>query len=338
LGATVGYLYWFKDLIADPGALLRLLKSGGAISYELRRNLDRTAGLASLASLSLSFTVLVCHRLWVSQRGSLPAGLRLLAWVIGLFTVFRVFAWAERLALIEIGIVFALYWVAYAPGGRAPFVMRTRGFFPLAAVTVVVVLFAIGEYYRAWESYSAREASYWNFIFQRLLNYYAQALNSGAGMLTVLEWPTYTFQQTLDWLHKFPILLGPIFRYLMQVEPNLFLERFADPEFNNLSGLFILLYEMGIPATLVVCALLGLVAQSTYRAFKDQGNVFGLLYPLMFMTIIEFLRIWYIGNSRAFLLVLSLVLAILLARREPAAASVRGGMPPPVSPFTRIAR
>jgi hypothetical protein len=322
LAAVVGYLVWFKDLIASPAYLLSLLKSGGAISYELRRNLERTAGLASFASLALAYTVLLCHRVWVSRRSEVPLPMRLLTWVVVGFTIFRVFAWAERLALIEIGTVFVLYWLAYAPSAQGGTVRRFRGVFPIVAIAAVILLFAAGEYFRAWVSVSARESSFWGYILQRLLNYYAQALNTGAGLLTVLEWPTYRFEQTLDWLHKFPFLLGPIFRYLMQPEANFYLERFADPEFNNLSGVFILFYEMGVPAALVACAAVGLLAQSSFRAFLDRGNVFGLVYPLMFMTLIEFLRIWYLGNSRAFLLVLTTVLAIMVARRrEPAAAT-----------------
>lgn len=324
IAAVIGYVYWFKDLIASPAYLWSLLKSGGAISYELRRNLDRTAGLASFASLSLAYTVLLCHRIWVVGRRPVPGAMRLLTWVVVVFTLFRVFAWAERLALIEIGVAFVLIWLAHAPSARRGWVRRLRGVFPVIAMGVVIVLFAAGEYFRAWVSVADRESSFWGYILQRLLNYYAQALNTGAGMLTVLDWPTYRFEQTLDWLHKFPILLGPVFRYLMQPEPNFYLERYADPEFNNLSGVFILFYEMGVPAALAVCATLGLIAQSSFRAFLDRGNVFGLAYPLLFMTLIEFMRIWYLGNSRAFLLVLSTVLAILVSRRRPPEASARG--------------
>ena len=59
---------------------------------------------------------------------------------------------------------------------------------------------------------------------------------------------------------------------------------------------------------------LGLLAQSAYRAFRDRDNVFGLLYPVFFMGLIEFLRFWYVGNSRAFLLIVALLAAIVLAR------------------------
>jgi hypothetical protein len=328
IAAVIGYVYWFKDILSSPAYLWSLLKSGGAVSYELRRNLERTAGLASFASLSLAFTVLLCHRVWVVGRPVLPLPLKLITLAIVGFTVFRVFAWAERLALIEIGTVFVLFWLVYAPSARRAWVKTLRGVFPILAVGAVIVLFAAGEYFRAWVSVSHREASFWGYILQRLLNYYAQALNTGAGMLTVLEWPTYRFEQTLDWLHKFPILLGPIFRYLMQPEQTFYLERFADPEFNNLSGVFILFYDMGIPLALLACAVLGVVCQSSYLSFLDRGNVFGLVFPLMFFTLIEFLRIWYLGNSRAFLLILATACAILVARR-------RTSPEPDASPYAR---
>ena len=322
--AIVGYSFWFGELIQSPAVLLELLRNATSLGFTLRTQLERSAGVSSLASLGLAFFVLVAHRRWTLRAGPLPRLMVAMAWVIGLLTVFRAFAWAERLALIEVAVVIALFGIGHGDAAR-PFVRRLRRLLPVVAAGAVVGFFALAEFDRSWSSYYAeRESDYGRFIAQRLVNYYYQALNNGAGLITVMDWPTYHFSSVLHWLHQFPVLLGPIARYLTDARPNNFLERFGDPEFSNSSGLFSVIYDVGLPLGILVLAVFGILAQSAYQAFRDRENVFGLLFPVFFMGLLEFLRFWYVGNSRAFLLIVSLVLAVALASR-PRRDSARPG-------------
>jgi oligosaccharide repeat unit polymerase len=282
----------------------------------MRTQLERSAGISSLASLGLAFFVLVAHRVWTLRAGPLPRALRVMAWLLGALTLFRAFAWAERLALIEVGVVVALFCFGHGDMTR-PLLRRIRQALPLLAATSVIGFFALAEFDRSWSShYAAIESSYGSFIAQRLVNYYYQALNNGAGMITVMDWPSYQFSNLLHWLHQFPVLLGPIVRYLTTARPNDFLERFGDPEFSNSSGLFAVFYDAGLPLGILLLAVFGCLAQSAYQAFRERDNVMGLLFPVFFMGLIEFFRFWYIGNSRAFLLIVALLLAIVLARQR----------------------
>ena len=314
--ALVGYSFWFGNLLRSPGVLLDLLRSAASLSFTMRTQLERSAGISSLASLGLAFFVLVAHRVWTLRAGPLPRALRVMAWLLGALTLFRAFAWAERLALIEVGVVVALFCFGHGDMTR-PLLRRIRQALPLLAATSVIGFFALAEFDRSWSShYAAIESSYGSFIAQRLVNYYYQALNNGAGMITVMDWPSYQFSNLLHWLHQFPVLLGPIVRYLTTARPNDFLERFGDPEFSNSSGLFAVFYDAGLPFGILLLAVFGCLAQSAYQAFRERDNVMGLLFPVFFMGLIEFFRFWYIGNSRAFLLIVALLLAIVLARQR----------------------
>jgi len=313
--ALVGYAYWFRELLANPEMLLNALSGGGAISYELRGNLERSAGLASLATLGLAYFALLAHRVWVVRLGPLSVPMKLFTGLLFFLTVFRAFAWSERLALFEALLVVAIFWVGFSDRASRGWLGRIRPMLPVIAVVIVVVFFGVAEYFRSWSSFYAKtESNFWAFIVQRLINYYAQALNTGAGLVTMLDWPSYQFGYLLEWMQKFPILMGPIMRYLTELQPNYFLERFGDPEFNNPSGIFSVLYDVGLGPAIAVFALTGLLAQSAFRAFQDRDNVFGLFYPVFFMALVEMFRYWYLGNSRTFLFVIALVLGVMLAQ------------------------
>ena len=312
--ALIGYLYWFKDIILHPGEWLALIKNAGASSYAVRGNLERSAGIASLASLGIAFFALVAHRIWVVRATPLPLSIKAMTVLLAIFTLFRSFAWAERLAVFESLFVVGLFWLGFSDRAGRGWIARIKPAMPAIALLGVVVIFGAGEYFRSWSHYSNYETDYWGFIGQRLVNYYFQALNTGAGMISVLDWPTYQFSHTLEWLHKFPVLLGPITRYLTQAEPNFYLERYGDPEFNNPSGLFSVLYDVGVAPAIAIFALTGLLAQSAFRAFQDRANIMGLFFPVFFLALIELFRYWYLGNSRSFLFVLALVFAAMLAR------------------------
>jgi len=325
IGALIGYAYWFRELLANPDVLLNALQGGGAFSFELRSNVERSAGLASLATLSLAYFALISHRVWVIRPGPLSVPMKLFSVLIFVLTVFRAFAWSERLALFEVLLVIAIFWAGYSDRASRGWIGRIRPILPVIAVAIVVVVFGVAEYFRSWSSFYAKtESDYWAFIGQRLINYYAQALNTGAGLVTMLDWPSYQFGYLLEWLAKFPVLLGPIMRYLTDLQPNFFLERFGDPEFNNPSGIFSVLYDVGLGPAIAIFALTGLLAQSAYRAFQDRDNIFSLFYPVFFMALVEMFRYWYLGNSRTFLFVIALGLGVMLAQpiRKPQASGL----------------
>ena len=313
--ALIGYAYWFKDLILHPGKVLDALSQAGSLSYAFRANVEKSAGLASLAQLGLPFVVLYAHQFWATDRRSLTSAHRVLLLLICLAIAFRAIAWAERLALIEMTAGVVMIWASYRTFQR-PAASRLLALLPLFACVFGVLFFALGEYFRSWSSfYAGRGLPFWDFIGQRIANYYFAALNTGAGRLAELEWPTYSFVWTLRWLHKLPIV-GGVFSYYTEARPDFFLARFGDPEFNNPSGLFSIYLDVGIVAGLSLFVALGAAAKYCYGYLRFSRSLAGVSYFVFLMCFLEMFRYFYLGDSRAFMVVLGLALGLLACRRE----------------------
>ncbi|NGZ88032.1 hypothetical protein [Duganella aceris] len=308
--ALIGYAYWFKDLLLHPATLLAALKNSGSVTYALRSSMERSAGIASLAQLGLPFLVLYAHALWAGGKPVLTKLHRWLLIGILLSIVFRVFAWGERLALVEAAVAIGFVWVSFGEL-RRPWMRRLMPWLPLIGVVAVVLLFAVGEYFRSWAShYAATRTTFWGFILQRLTNYYFTALNTGAGMLTMYEWPKYTMETTLLWVHKLPVF-GPMFSYLMHLRPSSYMQLYGDAEFNNPSGVFPIFADLGIAGTLTLMLLLGALAKYVYSTWRDSATIGGTMYFLFLMTFMELFRYFYLGSPRCFMVVLGFTLAIL---------------------------
>jgi hypothetical protein len=159
--------------------------------------------------------------------------------------------------------------------------------------------------------------SFGEFIAQRLLNYYYNALNTGAGQLATLQWPTWDFEFTLSWLHKMPIF-GPLFSYLIQAKLyqfSSFLNRFGDPEFNNPSGLFSIYLDVGAPVGFALLFLIGILSKFFYAYWSNGRAFIGAMYFLFVMTFLELFRYFYLGSSRCFVATLGLLLLLITAKR-----------------------
>jgi hypothetical protein len=310
--ALLGYAYWFKDLALNPGALLKALKNNGSVTYALRSGTERSAGVASLAQLGLPFLVLYAHARWAGGAAVLGRRHRWLFMAVLGCVGFRAFAWGERVALIEAAIAVGFVWVSFAPM-RSAWLKRLLPWLPLFGLVGVVLVFAAGEYFRSWSShYVNTNTSFWDFILQRLTNYYFTALNTGAGILTMYDWPTYSMESTARWLHKLPVV-GPIFSYLVHAKPNamLFLAMYGDVEFNNPSGLFSVFSDLGIVGGLALFLLIGAGAKYVYANWRNAATVSGAMYFVFLMTFMELFRYFYLGDPRCFMVVVGFLLGTL---------------------------
>ena len=313
--ALVGYLYWFKDLILNPGYLAQVLKESASFSLSIRETLDRSAGVASLAQLGVPYIILYCHGKWAGRGHALSRLHHVLMVLVLAATLFRAFAWAERLAAVEAAIAIGMVWITFAPLKSK--LARIVGFaLPIIGLVGVVFFFGIAEYFRSWSSfYVEREDSFVHFVIQRLVNYYFAALNTGAGTLEVFEWPTYEFTTILNWFHKLPVVgtvfqqyVGPLF------EGANFLVRFGDPEFNNVSGLFYVFYDVGVPVGFALFAMLGAAGRYYYVAWLRGVSLSGAFYFVFLMSAVEMFRYFYLGDARCFMVVVGLAVASVTAR------------------------
>jgi oligosaccharide repeat unit polymerase len=308
-GSLAGYLVWAGAAVAR-GANLSLaigVMTGekGAADSMKDVYLVTISGVTTLTQLGLASIVtgvlIGAAQGWKKVR--LPiAVLFLLAIVRALFN-------SERLAIIELAIPAAVLSIRLIVLESPLYRGRVKAalqFLPLAAGTLLFSIFSCFEYFRSWSSYYAGgDLNFWEFASVRLLGYYTTALNNGALMVSRLD-PVGAPFATFHFLWRMP----PFNSLFAALYPNLkldnvdfdpymqILNREANPEFNNQSGLFPPVVDFGLPGAVLYWLLAGVLCGLLYRWFR-QGKVSGLfLYPLFFIGITETTRILYWGEGR----------------------------------------
>lgn len=323
LGLVVlgAYLFWFRSIFFSPSTLLGVLTGSVRMS---RSEIGTEVGVTSLVNFASIFFALFSHA-WARARCPMSRALKGLALLLFLLTLFRVYVWSERLAFMEIAsALFVPVAFAYVQRNPDRLLSRVFRFGPYAALPLLFVYFGVWEYFRSWQSdtYQGR-LNFAEFVAGRLASYYYTSLNNGAGMLTLYPWPTFDFQFTAEWLYRGPFLIGPIFRYLIQADTNWFgwfLTANGDPEFNNPSGVFSVVFDMGIGLGALYFVAVGIICGVLYKSFLS-GKVGGVLvYPLTLLLMVEIYRYPYFGSTRCFtaLLGAAIAVAILRLRIKPA--------------------
>jgi hypothetical protein len=289
-----------------------------------RDELNRIAGVTSFTQFGVTFVI--CY-MYATRRAMQPLGLplRLMFYLILLLTLARVFIWSERLALIEVGVPAFVCLLAFARPRRAwlAAALSVLGKYgPLLALPILLGFFALTEMFRSWSSeyYQSQNIPIGEFMVSRLVTYYYTALNSGAGLLATAEWPSFKLVYILGWFYKLPFGIGQAFAPALAREAaptDMFLSRFGDPEFTNMSGIFPIVYDVGVWGGLTYFGLFGLFAGFTFRALECGRRIGILLFPTVFVACLEILRIAYLSESRCFLIVIGALAAMSQLRPRP---------------------
>jgi hypothetical protein len=237
-----------------------------------------------------------------------------------LLAVVRAVVWSERLAVIEVVVVYLVATLAYTR------VTTQRGWriatiVPLVAPLLLYVVFTATEYMRTWDHYRNDYDSVWEFALERLLTYYATASNNGIGLLVENnQWPMYSGRFIAEWLYLMPELgdwmreaLGDPMSYYTT-----FLDRFARPEFNSATGLFQVVFDLGYAGSMLYFLAVGAVIGSLWIGWRRQSPLSVLFYPVCVMFLVELLRFNYFAATRFLPLALALVFVWLVARPVPA--------------------
>ena len=323
--ATIGaYALWFKGFILNPALIVGALAGQGL--WGGREANATIPGVTTLTQLGIAYVVFYCDRVWRVRDISTARRFHWYFYLIFACAAFRVYAWAERLALVEIAVpVVVLFFMhRYRPSRYSMRTLVALG--PFAGVLLLIGYFAATEFFRSWFThYQYQREDFWTFILTRILSYYYTALNNGAGMLQVLDWPTYKFEHLLRWLYRFPALVGPIYRFTFDVEDfdTPFLRHYADPEFNNPSGIFPVFLDAGIAGALLIAVLWGALIGYFFRGCKTGRGIGRFLYPIGFVSLLEVMRVLYLGDPRAFPAVLCVVVGfVFFMQSAPAARAV----------------
>lgn len=348
--ALLGYVVWFKDFLLNPLLLWRTVTGAWSPS---REEIGSTAGVSSLVNVAQVFFAIYAFRLVDGDPRRPSTWLHRLFALIAVLTVFRVYVWSERLALIEmltpLGLAFGR-WMALQPGLRWQWIRRLG---PYAALPVVLLYFAAAEYVRSWSSATYQgKMSFWEFALGRFVSYYYTSLNNGAGLVATTPEATWHFEHVLEWAHRAPFGAGRVFSEHVGFHADAkssflwFLRTYEDVEFNSNSGLYTPIADLGVPGALVYMLLLGLVSGLAFRAYRA-GRLGGvLLFPLFFISFFEIFRYPFLGQPRAFTWTLGIVLTVSLVmwqqhrRAHPRTARLRGARGGSIPPAqrSRVAR
>lgn len=312
--AFAAYLYWFKDLIFDPINIINIFRGTGLS----RKEIGATQGITSLVNFTPIFISVYIYAKYITKL-PLRLDVTLLFYAILLLTLLRVFAWAERLALIETLLPFALLMTRQQVFKRYKILNSLVTAGPFVALPLLVLYFGAAEYFRSWNAtvYSGK-SDFWDFAIGRIASYYYTSLNNGAGMLATQDWPTYQFENVLNWLHKFPVL-GRVFSYYVNLHDlslGEFLTKFGDEEFNNPSGVYSVILDMGLPLGLLYFFTTAFVSGMLFRGYLRGNFTSVALYPIFFITLLEIFRYPYLGSSRAFTAILGMIVALIIIKRR----------------------
>lgn len=294
------YLIWFGPLSNRLDLVLSLFKGERGAIHAIKEYAEKSPGITSFTNLGPLYGMLYALYPTVTGYERRPRD-RMFFLVFIFFAVLRVFFSAERVALIDIVIPFAVILLGTT--------YRHRIFInalPFTAIGALSLLFGVGEYFRSWVNfYMYRYDSFWYFIFDRMFEYYVTALNNGAGIGKVLG-PLGLPFFTATWFWKFPIDIHSggmpgLFRIDFLIYDR-FLEAYADPEMNNPSGLFSPINDFGVFFGIVLWSAFGWIAGRLYHSFQC-NSIYGLLfYPVWIVAIIEIPRLFYCGLPKTFVL------------------------------------
>lgn len=313
----LAYLYWFKAFFLSPALLLKTLT--GAYKPD-RTDIGSTTGITSLVNMApVFFSIYTFH--WVHAEKPMATRYHVLAATLGVLTLFRVYAWSERLALIEAAIPFAVAAGLKMANGPATPARRMGSLVgPFAAVPIIILYFGASEYFRSWQSGTyAGKTNFWEFAVGRFASYYYTSLNNGAGVLETLSWPSLRFENTLLWVHKFPFGVGESFGQFVGYPRgdfnhfDQFLSKYVDLEFNNPSGIFSVVYDLGLPLGIVYFCLIAVVAGYALNLYRQRHPAGALIYPILYLSFLEIYRYPYLGASRAFTWLVGIGLVFVLA-------------------------
>jgi hypothetical protein len=156
------------------------------------------------------------------------------------FALVRSFIMAEREALIEIVLAIGVTTFLIKPEPRVSKFRYWQIF--LMTWASLPVFFGGYEFFRSWSAYYGKSGvNFSDFVVQRLAGYYATALNNG-----FLSGSKLDFSTNLSLLFHINLFGSGTDDQV----PNL-LVNFANPEFNNVSGLVLPLVTFGLPLGLL---------------------------------------------------------------------------------------
>lgn len=324
--ALAGNFAVIAPVLARPALVIAWLQGQVNLFSSLKDLTLQVPGITSVSNVAALFaTMFALKRRLTGQQ------LDRLDYLLGAAVLVAVFLRSminsERLALIELIVPVGIVWFGtVGTRWRASISLA-----PILGIGGLIAFFAVTEYFRSWTYYRHYYDSYTDFVLARIYGYYLTALNNGAGLVELYP-PRFDFAQTMNWFYRFPL-----FPWVEAPESSFldFAIRFATAEFNNTSGIYAPMQDLGGVAGILMWFCLGLVSGWIYTGYRSGKVQLALLHPTWMIGVYEILRIFYWGSSKYFpTLVLTLVIVLVVSRqREIHSLPVRRGRAHPLAPL-----
>lgn len=292
------YAVWFHGAFLNPDIVIQVLRGVEGAKYVFRDVNPTIAGITTLSQCGVVYVVLYgIYKYYYSLK--LPGIYSYYFGIIVLLTFLRAVLWGERLALLELVIPYGVIYVGCQRfSGRKDFLFK---YLPIFGLGLLVIFFGVTEYFRSWvNSYFNVYDSYTKFILDRLSLYYYTALNNGSGLLATQDYPHYTFYSILTFLYDMPILGNWLRSSIDLFNYSDFLNKYTDPEFNNPSAIFSIIYDLGIVGGYIFSSLYGYFVGYLYKSMTKWLKFGVYFYPIFLLSFFEILRVVYISSSRTF--------------------------------------
>ncbi|WP_320836716.1 O-antigen polymerase [Zhongshania sp.] len=309
-----GYVYWLFGAMRAGfswSVILAAFQDSyvGSIKYQYFLN-SRVVGLTSLTQLGVFVLVLGCN-IWVSSfRRRRAVSVVLLGLMF--FAFLRALLVSERLAMIELIVPFV---VLYYRGKS--FTRRRRLVLSLAPVIFLstgILLFSLFEYYRSFSGGWLDSLGFGGFSLLGygavlFLGYYLTALNNNAMLLGAWAYP-YPYFSILPWLKLSgsDTEAGVLYKEL--------LSKMAFTGFNNTGGYLLPILDFGWFFGVAYFVFFGWLVRWAYAAFVFGSPLALLVYPFLFVCIIDLPRVNYFLEGRAIPFWIGIVLVLLVSTKR----------------------
>ncbi len=307
-----------------PVQVLELLVTQNAYEGNLKDEFAGVAGITTLTQCGIAFVVVATYVLLRVRDRRLVLQVA----VVLLLSLVRSFVNSERLALIEVAVPLVAVVAMAARHSASPARRIAARAAPVVLAPLLLAVFALFEYSRSWTFFSTRtDQPFPLFAAVRLAGYYATSYNNGYLQLEHATYPGRLPRESFLFVWEAPFVAQLGLYDLLGVAPPAasqdVLDRYANPEFNNLGGITAPMVDLGVAGGLLYLAALGALIGLLYRGFRDGAVVGALLYPVALTGLLELPRYLYWAQGRVVpaVLCLAVVAVLLLHERRPGSAS-----------------
>lgn len=315
------YSIWFVPIILNFGIIAAILSGAPGAVYMARDLLATMPGITTFTQAGIAF--MCVYAIQAIDGLSTSKWIKREAALIILLAAFRTLVMSERLALIEVLVPIIPVFLINARV-KSKLVRQLLIFSPYIGVFGLLLFFGATEYFRSWVNYyDMRSSNYSNFIVNRVATYYIYAINSGLGAIDKFS-PDYNFPvYSFYWILHMPIIGDIVTKdWHAYIPTQAVLDRYADPQFNNISGIVAIVWDFGWIGAMFVFMLSGILTGLAWKGQLAGRGALRYFYPILYIALLDLLREPYLGLGRAFVPIMLLIIMIFSSSYKDAASRV----------------